>query len=87
MIQQMLLPELVKVMLVKLAELHYADNYINLLRAFCNKLIKYAEGIGAKYMTEDLKSAFMHDLYASHKKNSRNEASRCADMLLMVQEF
>jgi hypothetical protein len=49
--------------------------------------VKYAEGVGEKYMTDELKEGFVSDIYGSRKKASRDYAARCAEMLLMVQKY
>jgi site-specific recombinase XerC len=38
-------------------------------------------------MTEELKDAFIHNVYGSRKKSARDCAARCAEMLLMIQEY
>jgi site-specific recombinase XerD len=83
----MSLPELAQAMFEKLTALRYTEDYIYYLRLLCDKLLKYAEGVGAQYMTDELKDAFVHDLYGSCKKASRDYAARCAEMLLMVQKY
>ena len=85
--KQMPLPELAEAMFAKLTDLRYTENYIRYLRSLCDKLLRYAEGVNAEYMTEELKDAFIHDLYGSRKKAARDYAARCAEMLLMVQEY
>jgi integrase len=81
------LPELVEVMITKLTELRYTEDYIYYLRLLCAKLLAYADGVGARHMTEALKEAFVDDLYGSRRKAARDYAARCAEMLLMVQEY
>jgi site-specific recombinase XerD len=47
----------------------------------------YADGVGEKHMSDELKNAFVQDVYGSRKKAARDYAARCAEMLLMVQEY
>jgi site-specific recombinase XerD len=81
------LAELAEQLFIKLSELRYTEDYIYYLRLLCEKLLKYANGVGEEYMTEELKEAFIHDLYGSRKKAARDYAARCAEMLLMMQDY
>ena len=82
------LPELAERLFITLSELRYSEKYIYYLRILCDKLLRYADGVGVKHMSEELKVAFIHDIYGSQKqKAARDSAMRCADMLLMVEEF
>jgi len=73
------LPELVDKMFATLAELRYTEDYIYYLRLLSDKLMKYAEGVGAKYMTEELKNSFLHDIYGTRKKAAHDYAARCVE--------
>ena len=82
------LPDLAEQLFIKLSELRYSEKYIYYLRILSDKLLKYAEGIGETHMSEELKSAFINDIYGSQKqKAARDSAARCADMLLMIEGF
>lgn len=81
---QLTLSELVEMLFKKLREeLKYSEHTMRNFRAVCNKLIRYAAGLGEKYMSCELLEAFIHDIYPK----SHNYVLRCTDMLISIQEY
>lgn len=84
-----LLTELINITQAKLEELEYSKKYREYIRAVYNKLKRYAEEAGLKYMSVQLQEDFAHDVYGIdiHKQRpNRDHVIRCTTMLLDMQD-
>lgn len=83
------LPELVEVTQSRLEELGYSIKYRHYIRAVYNKLIRYAEENGVKYMSATVQEEFARDVYGINiyeKLPDRDHVVRSTTMLLDIQE-
>jgi len=80
------LEELVASFFSEMAVMQYSSHYIGSYRGITGKLLKYAQGVGEKHMSEELQAAFLHDVYEESKKHAVAQARRFLRMLLTYQE-
>ncbi len=80
--------ELIEITKAKLIEEGYSQKYRNYIRAVYNKLLKYADKVGASHMSEQLQEDFARDVYGIDVKGKipkRDYVVRCTNMLLDMQ--
>lgn len=83
---KMLLPDLITSFFEKIVDKGYSDLYTYTLKLVAGKLQRYAQGIGEEYMTPELASAFLRELYADVTIYTKRHVGHLATLLLQFEK-